>query len=948
MCRLFFYIVFFVWGALGQEAAFAQKLFSQHYGRLEGLPSDYINHIFQDSKGFLWFASDKGVSRYDGKNFSTFNIENGLPNNMVYCTNEDAQGRLWFGLYKMGACRYDGQELQVYDAAKGLKHSVKHILHDAHGRTYFFDGHALSILDKDGLIKQKNLDAKLPAQWTISPDKEHIFIWNAQKAWKITSTAGGVFWKELLWAAPGLAQIQASKNLKILRHKDAQHLYTNQRWLLKIDKDSLRFIPYTAALPAEVQSLIIPEYIRPFLQNNTEHTFLQDYEGNCWVASFGAGVQKFVGSYQYTYPQIQDAIEAAWISHPDTAYLAGKKGLYLLIKGQVQSFRALPNIRAIFRLPKQGGHFLIGTSSDVQYWEADSPLPSDMRLRQRLECPVGVADLYASGVATWWIATYGSGLIRHHPMQSDTLGTAQGLVSDRIEGLMKSQKALWASSLSNGLSRVEVVTGAVKNFSTENGLLSNTVFCVFERADGSLWVGSEKGLTCFDSDWQVRHFTTQEGLVGERVMAVFEGPRREIYVLSDRYLHLLQGQRLQVLGSFQLLANGQNVLNKAYYRAEWHTLYLTTNQGLTVLDMRQALPKRQVPKFELTTLSQDSLQVPLQNQHYTISYKVRNVRIDFAALSFFNEQGNRFEYRLVGYQPEWQDTQGEAFVQFQNLPHGTYLLEAKAISPDGVASEIKRLYFEIETPFWYAWWFLLLTSLLLLTGTVAVVRYWAQRKLKKRLEQFEMQHRLQKERERIARDLHDNVGAQLSYIVSGIEQVQGQVQEGKKNKIEKIGFFARQSIAQLRETIWAMNQERISLENFENKLRDWLWRYQDEEQSIQCQLLTTLDEQLCLEPTQALHLYRIVQESVSNCFKHSQAKRLLISLRSDEQSAFFLSIEDDGIGFYWPEAQKNGHYGLVNLQARAEEIKAVLEIQSAPQQGTRICLQLPPLQKYVQ
>jgi signal transduction histidine kinase len=940
--------MFLLLGALGQEAVFAQKLFSQHYGRLQGLPSDYINHIFQDRKGFLWFATDKGLSRYDGKNFFTLNVEKGLPNNMVYCSSEDPQGALWLGLYEAGACRYDGQNLQIYDAAKGLKHSVKYILHDAHGRSYFFDGYQLSILDKDGLIKYKKLESKLPAQWAMGLDGEHLFIWNAQKAWKMTATAGGVFWKELSWTSAAGARLQTSPQLKMLRPKDAQYLYTNESLLLRIDKDSLRFVPYTAPLPAAVQVPQLPAYVKTFLKSNDENTFLQDYEGNFWVASFGRGVQKFVGNYQYSYPQVQDEIDGAWIPHPDTAYLAGKKGLYVLIKGEVRTFKALPNVRAVLRLPKPGYHFLVGTFEDLQYWEANSPTLESVQLRQRFDCPTGVADLYAPDAATWWIATYGSGLIRQKNGRSDTLSTAQGLVSNRIEGLMRSDKALWASSLSKGLSRVEMLTGAVKNFSTENGLLSNTVFCVFERADGSLWVGSEKGLTCFDSDWQVRYFTAQEGLVGKRVMAVFEGPRQEIYVLSDKSLHLLQGKRLQALGSFQLFANGQTILNKAYYKAEWQCLYLATNQGLLVLDIRQALPKSQVPKFELTYLRQDSVQIPIQNQHYQIPYTIRNIRIDFAALSFLNEQGNRFAYRLAGYQSEWQSPQEEAFVQFQNLPHGAYILEAKAIGPDGVASDIKRLYFEIETPFWYAWWFLLLWGLLSLAAVVAVVRYFAQRKLKKRLEQFEMQHRLQKERERIARDLHDNVGAQLSYIVSGIEQVQGQVQEDKKSKIERIGFFARQSIAQLRETIWAMNQEQISLENFETKLRDLLWHYQDEGQAIECQLQISLDEKLCLEPTQALHLYRIIQESVSNCFKHSQAKRLLISLRSDAQAVLYLSIEDDGVGFYWPQAQKNGHYGLVNLQARAEEIKAVLEIQSAPQQGTRISLQLPPLQKYAQ
>jgi two-component system, sensor histidine kinase LadS len=213
---------------------------------------------------------------------------------------------------------------------------------------------------------------------------------------------------------------------------------------------------------------------------------------------------------------------------------------------------------------------------------------------------------------------------------------------------------------------------------------------------------------------------------------------------------------------------------------------------------------------------------------------------------------------------------------------------------------------------------------------------------------LQAQLRLQQEKERIARDLHDNVGAQLSVIASSLDHIRmTQPLNGSATHLEAIGTYAREAIGSLRETIWAINTEHISIEEFRLQLQQYLNRQQTPIPAIQLRLLAQLPtrsanhpQSLLLNSEQALNLFRITQEAVQNAIKHAHAEQINVRLETSPEGPLHLSVEDDGMGFDM-QAGHPGHYGLLNMRLRAERLGGRWQVSSIPGQGTTLFFSLP-------
>ena len=192
------------------------------------------------------------------------------------------------------------------------------------------------------------------------------------------------------------------------------------------------------------------------------------------------------------------------------------------------------------------------------------------------------------------------------------------------------------------------------------------------------------------------------------------------------------------------------------------------------------------------------------------------------------------------------------------------------------------------------------------------------------------------ERERISRDLHDNVGSQLSVITSNLDNI-GYL-AGKNiltvDKIEIVNEFVREAIQSLRDTIWVTHQETISLVEFRARVQEYIHKYY---QSLEtCQIMVNFEEiHTNLSSSQALNLFRIIQEALNNAQKYAQASHISIHFKLIEQY-FILTITDNGIGFDVDNKEKGLHFGLLNMEKRAKEIEGKLNILSEKGIGTKV------------
>ncbi|WP_192347416.1 ATP-binding protein [Algoriphagus sp. Y33] len=241
---------------------------------------------------------------------------------------------------------------------------------------------------------------------------------------------------------------------------------------------------------------------------------------------------------------------------------------------------------------------------------------------------------------------------------------------------------------------------------------------------------------------------------------------------------------------------------------------------------------------------------------------------------------------------------------------------------------------------------LLVVSLLIILG-VAFFFYYRQKTKNRHLEQEaklhkiyaeqETQKQLHEQRYRISSDLHDNIGAQLTFIVSSLDNLKffKLSKEKMALKIDQISSFTIETVNELRDTIWAMNKDSVSLGDLQARLAGLIVKAKEACPQIEfdLELQDGLQNDLLLNSMEGVNYYRVAQEAVNNAIKHSGADHIKIVF-SRQNGHIRICIEDNGRGM----DQAGIGNGLINMKNRAERIGRDLKIQSSLGQGTQVCI----------
>lgn len=244
-------------------------------------------------------------------------------------------------------------------------------------------------------------------------------------------------------------------------------------------------------------------------------------------------------------------------------------------------------------------------------------------------------------------------------------------------------------------------------------------------------------------------------------------------------------------------------------------------------------------------------------------------------------------------------------------------------------------------------WLLLLAAGVLI---VLVISVFAIRQLRAKRRQVETEaalqqerakvearERLDEERNRISKDLHDHIGAQLTIISSQIDNLAFREEDLKRrDQFERISDHTRDTMAQLRETIWAMNNDEINLDMLIAKLQDFVSRSQQEGRVIR--VINNCSRSHLLGPVQTINVFRICQEAVQNALKYADFKTLNLTFK-DSNQGLGIEIADDGVGITDLGSIKG--YGISNMKDRMKQINGEFNIDSSPGKGTRIQLLVP-------
>jgi signal transduction histidine kinase len=325
----------------------------------------------------------------------------------------------------------------------------------------------------------------------------------------------------------------------------------------------------------------------------------------------------------------------------------------------------------------------------------------------------------------------------------------------------------------------------------------------------------------------------------------------------------------------------------------------------------------------------------------------------YTGLSFTAPEKVRFKYRLEGLEPKWKGAGTKRAVNYSYIPPGKYTFRVLACNNDGVWNEAGgALAFTVLPHFWQTWWFRSLAGLNAAALVAGSVLFATRRRMHLKLERIERQRAVERERARIAKDIHDDLGASLTRITLLSQSARGELDHAPEAAadVDRIYRTARELTRAMDEIVWAVNPQHDTLDS----LATYLGRFaQDFLNAVHLRCRLDLPMQLPAWPLTAEvrhNLFLAFKEALNNAVQHADASEVRISL-DIEPAGFALRVEDQGRGFATDNqgagdsSRRAGRpasgNGLANMHQRLTEIGGRCDIQSAPGGGTKVTFFVP-------
>jgi signal transduction histidine kinase len=366
-------------------------------------------------------------------------------------------------------------------------------------------------------------------------------------------------------------------------------------------------------------------------------------------------------------------------------------------------------------------------------------------------------------------------------------------------------------------------------------------------------------------------------------------------------------------------------------------------EGVAVLDPDLAAGLRSTPNVIIESILADGNDMTRSSGGEILApSSVRRFEFSFASPDLAQTKDVHFRHKLEGMDENWREASADRVAHYSQLPPGPYKFRVMVGGSDGQWHESSQtISFRVVPRFWERRWVQVFASALFISAIGASIAWNQRRKLRLKLERMELQQSLEHERRRIARDLHDELGARLTSIaLQGELAMRGEkIPAAAKAEIGSLAVRVRQLINATDEVIWTTDPGNDSLPNLVEFLCDYIERFLTPA-GIHYRLDVPSDLPAIPIQSQARHHFLLaVKETLNNAVRHSGAKLLMVRL-AVEDGVLTLVISDDGVGFDVQHARPGGN-GLANIQNRMASVSGRAEITSIPGKGTRTSLKMP-------
>jgi len=670
------------------------------------------------------------------------------------------------------------------------------------------------------------------------------------------------------------------------------------------------------------------------LGGNFLKSIFQDRHGTLWVGTLGHGLSSFdpqTGRWKNYLHLAGDkyslAINTVFAVREDTRgtlwlgtdsclmTLDRRSGRFTRVPLDPRPGSPSPHINTIF--VDSSGVIWVGTTGEVYVIDPGT------RRAERLAAAKKVPVNFTAWGALWfcegtdgriWIATGTLGVFAYD-RRTKTLreykrneSDPSSLSNDAVRCVYCDGTGILWLGTEEGLNRLDPSTGKCRAFTERDGLASNFIYGILPDRDGSLWISTNNGISKFTEKnppgTQFRNFGTSDGLQAKEFNtgAFWENGRDTLYFGG---------------------VNGFNMFHPSAIGTNLHP------PSVVVTEVRTS-------DGVLTAGG------PVEAEHnIRVPYGTTEIVINFVGLDYVQPLANRYRYMMEGEDRTWIEGGTQRFARYTNLKPGEYRFRVTACNNDGVWNPTgAAIKLTIVPPFWMTSWFLAVALIGVVSGIGGSIRYFEVRKLRRKMEVLEARHALDRERERISQDMHDEVGSTLTRIAILGELAVRNVRRPDETKVqlEKISEMSRLVIDSLGEIVWALNPKNDTLDNLLAYTRQYVGEYL-EMTTMRCALeFPDTVEPVPLSAEYRRNIFLTVKEAVHNVVRHAGATE--VKIRCVVEGALLsVSVTDNGRGFLPPAPGHMGN-GVTNMKKRVEGIGGKLTIGSAPGNGTEVSFRI--------
>ena len=790
--------------------AAAQHYNFAFYGEELGLANLWVRCLLQDRIGFLWVGTQNGLFRYDGHRFERFDTTDGLPSTRIESLHESRDGTLWVAT-RLGLARHANsafKPIQIPGVSQLSGRSA--ISSDAHGRLYVATDLGLAVSD-GGAADFHVIPQSGPAS--------SVFVDTAGAVWfgcgkrlcmfdrrRISSFGppDGVpaeRWDTILAAPSGELWARSERTL-LARTPDSHRFVSVQTGLvpsnasyatLVIDGDGRLLIPTDRGLVRRGSSWELISARDTFDTNDLSVAY-QDREGSVWLGLPGRGLARWLG-----YNQWQGWTEAEGLSS-DSVWSILRDGSGTLWAGTRTGLDYFDSKRwkRLSGLKMQRTRCL-ARGPDSSVWVAGDPggLCRVDQHSHAVACFGPEAGLKADRILhllvdrddRLWVSSreglFRSSTLGHRPRFEQLIPGGEG--DEAFYGVIQDRDGSFWAAGSQGLLRWS--DGVWTRFSTKDGLRDNAVAYLAEEDDGHIWIGYLEafGLSRFrwkSGRFEWEHFSQTNSLSSNKTFFVRSDGQGRIWYGSDRGVDVRTGGQWRHYGKADGLVS-DDVNRNAFLADADGAYWIGTSHGLS----RFQPPKdnaRSVagPPVLITSARLGGERLDLSKQNPSVPFHRNSLVIGFAGLTYLNEAGVKFRYRLAGLENTFSDT-SSAEQRYTSLAPGDYTFEVMARNAQGVwTAKPARFSFSIQPPWWETWWYRAAC------GCICLVLIWL---LRRRRTNRLMEERMMLElavRERTSELVYEKV--RVVEEKTKAEQEKHTVEE-QKREIERLLLEAQQA-----------------------------------------------------------------------------------------------------------------------------------------------------------